>query len=447
MMSFVAPLAPARLERMTGVSAMLKRRVLNNSAWLIGDKVLRLGLGLVVTVWLARHFGPEAFGVWNYAIAFVALFGAVATLGMDGVVVRELVRDGADAGAILGTATSMRLATSAALGAAATLSMYWIREDGWLPTLLVALNAAALVFQASQVLDFHFQARMHSRPAVIATNMAYVAAMLVRLALLAGNARIEWLGATLVLEAALAAYLLWRAWRTDTAVRPHWHWHTPTARLLLRESWPLILSSLAVIVYMRVDQIMLASMAGDLEVGQFSAALRIAEVWYFIPMSVATAAFPLMMKRRGESAEAYERIVQTLYDGMAWLGLIVATLTTLLAPWLVDLLYGGAYHHAADVLTVQIWAGIIVSMSFVHSRWLLAEGLQWYGLVYTLCGAALNVGLNLWLIPRMGAVGAAWATLATQTCLMPLQLLFPKARRNLLLMLRTVGAPLRYLPR
>ena len=153
------------------------------------------------------------------------------------------------------------------------------------------------------------------------------------------------------------------------------------------------------------------------------------------------------MKRRGESAEAYERIVQTLYDGMAWLGLVVATLTTLLAPWLVACCTVPAYHHAAACCTVQIWAGIIVSMSFVHSRWLLAEGLQWYGLVYTLCGAALNVGLNLWLIPRMGAVGAAWATLATQTCLMPLQLLFPKARRNLLLMLRTVGAPLRYLPR
>jgi O-antigen/teichoic acid export membrane protein len=419
-----------------GVSALLHQRVLANSAWLIGDKLLRLGLGLVVTVWMARHFGPATFGVWNYAIAYVAIFAAVATLGMDGVIVRELVRIDADAGAILGTGLLLRLFVAAVLAIAATVSMHWVRPDQWLPALLVGANAAVMLLQSSQVFDYHFQARMHSRPAVIATNAAYVAAMLLRLGLLAADAPIAWFGATLVVEAAMAALLLWLAWRSDSAGTVRWRWH-------LRESWPLMCSSLAAILYMRLDQIMLASMVGDQEVGQFSAALRIAEIWYFIPMSIVTAAFPAILAKRREDSAAYERYIQQLYDGLAWLGIAVAALVTVFAEPAVSLLYGPAYEQAARILTIQIWAGVAVSMSFVHSRWLLAEGLQRYGLLYTVIAATLNVMLNLLLIPSHGAVGAAWATVITQIGVLPVQLLLPKARRNFVLMARTIAAPWR----
>jgi polysaccharide transporter, PST family len=425
------------------VSALLHQRVLANSAWLIGDKLLRLGLGLLVTVWMARHFGPATFGVWNYAIAYVAVFAAVATLGMDGVIVRELVRDDADAGAILGTGLLLRLLVAAVLAIAATVSMRWVRPDQWLPALLVGANAAVMLLQSSQVFDYHFQARMHSRPAVIATNAAYVAAMLLRLGLLAVDAPIAWFGATLVLEAVIAAVLLWLAWRSDSAGTVRWRWRLPVARELVRESWPLMFSSLAVILYMRLDQIMLASMVGDQEVGQFSAALRIAEIWYFIPMSIVTAAFPAILAKRREDSAAYERYIQQLYDGLAWLGIAVAALATVLAEPAVKLLYGPAYEQAAKILTVQIWAGVAVSMSFVHGRWLLAEGLQRYALFYTVVAATLNVSLNLLLIPAHGAVGAAWATVITQIGVLPIQLLLPKARRNCVLMARTISAPWR----
>ena len=140
---------------------------------------------------------------------------------------------------------------------------------------------------------------------------------------------------------------------------------------------------------------------------------------------------------------AYERFVQGLYDGMAWLGLGVAVVTSILSPWAIALLYGPAFAQAASILSVQIWAGVAVAMSFVHGKWLLAEGLQRYGLIYTIAGAAVNITLNLLLIPRLGAIGAAWATLITQVGLLPIQLAFPKARRNFVLMMQTATAPYR----
>ena len=402
-----------------------------------------MGLGLIVTIWIARQFGPETFGTWNYAMAFAALFGAFATLGLDSVVVRELIRGELDAGAILGTAATLRLAAGILALIGSALAIGWSRSGQWLPILLVTLNAAVFVFQSSQVIDYHFQARMRSRPAVVAANVAFLITSVGRLALLAAKASIEWFGVLLVVEAAIAAALLIMAYRADVEARRPWRFEKRVARQLMVQSWPLLLSGLAVMVYMRLDQVMLASMAGDEAVGQFSAALRIAEVWYFIPMAIVTAAFPVMMKKKAEGPEVYERYLQQLYDGMAWLGVAMALVTTLSAPWVLPLLYGPEFSQTPAILAVQIWAGVAVAMSFVHGKWLLSVGLQKYGLIYTVAGACLNVALNMILIPRHGAIGAAWATLVTQVGLLPIQLVFPKARKNFLLMILTLTAPYR----
>ena len=422
---------------------MTRRLVLVNSAWLMADKLVRLGVGLVVWVWLARQVGPEGFGLWNYAIAFTALFGAVATLGMDGVVTRELVRDPARTGVLLGTATVLRMSASTTAALACVATMAWLRPGETLSLLLVAANALMLVLQSSQTIDLYFQARMMPRPAVVAVNAAFLVATLLRLALLALGAPLQWFALTLLVEGTLAAGLLVAAYRGAADRSQRWRFDINVATALLRESWPLLLSGLAVMIYMRMDQVMLASMAGDEAVGQFSAALRIAEVWYFIPMALMSAAFPVMMERREAGAAVYERYVQRLYDGMAWLGIAIALGTTLIAPWLIEALYGPQFAPAARVLSIQTWASVTVAMSFVHSRWLLAEGLQRYSLVYTALGVCVNLGLNMLLIPRFGPEGAAWATVVTQVGLLPVQLMFPKARRNFVLMLAALAAPYR----
>lgn len=422
---------------------MTRRLVIVNSSWLVADKVIRLGLGLLVWLWIARNVGPEAFGKWNFAIAFAAVFAAIAGLGLDGIVQRELMATPSETEQILGTAAALRLLAGLLAALVCFGAVIHVRPSDPLIAALVALNALSFVLQSSQVIDYYFQARMKSRPAVVAVNAAFLAATLVRLLLLWQDAPLLWFGATLVLEATCAALLLLWATSKDGMPAARWRVSLGMARRLMSASWPLLLSSIAVMVYMRIDQIMLGSLLGDVAVGQFSAALRISEVWYFVPTSIMIAAFPVMMNKRREDATAYEAYVQRLYDGMAWLGLAVAIVVTLGAPWAVPRLYGAAYAPAAEILVVQTWAGVTVAMSFVHGKWLLAEGLQRYGLFYTVVGACVNVSLNLIFIPKLGAIGAAWSTLATQVGLLPLQLVFPKARRNFLLMLRTLAAPFR----
>lgn len=417
----------------------------SNSAWLIADKLIRLGFGLLVWMLLARQLGPTAFGQWNFAIAFAALFAVVAGLGFDGVLQRELIAEGADVPGLLGTAVILRLVAGCVSAVFCIAAAWWTRSAQPEVVALVALNALAFLLHSSQVVEYLFQARMQNRYSVVALNIAFLAATVLRILLLWYDASLFWFGATLVVEAAFAAVLLILSARrrVDPPISL-WRYDQTIARHLLFESWPMLLSGMAVIVYMRIDQVMLASMVGDVAVGQFSAALKLSEVWYFVPAAILSAAFPMLLARRQQGREIYERYLQMLYDSMAWLGLAMAVLVTFTAPWIIDLLYGSEFSGAVQVWQIQTWAGITVAMSYVHSKWLLAEGLQRIGLLYTLAGCAVNLGLNFLLIPNYGAVGAAWATLATQIGLLPMQLFFPETRRNFFMMIRTATAPVRY---
>ncbi len=164
-------------------------------------------------------------------------------------------------------------------------------------------------------------------------------------------------------------------------------------------------------------------------------------------MAIATAAFPKMMEKKKESLAEYHNYIREMYGLLMWFSFVVAVVVFFLAPVVVPFLYGPTFMDAASILTVQIWAGITVAMSFIHGKWLLAEGLQKYALVYTIAGGVINVLANFLLIPKYGALGSAWATLITQIGLLPLQLIFKKTRINFFMMIQGLNAPYRILVR
>lgn len=416
----------------------------SNSVWLIADKILRLGLGLIVWMLLARHLGPAVFGQWSFAIAFAALFAVVAGLGFDGVLQRELLSENADMPGLLGTAVVLRF-SAGCLSAVVCVSLAWFYRSAQPEVVaLVGLNSLVFLLQFYQVVEYLFQARMQNFYTVVALNIAFIFTTLIRIIFLWYEVSLLWFGATLVIEACLAGILMYWASQRVNLELYRWRFDRTIALRLLSQSWPLLFSGMAVILYMRLDQIMLASMVGDEAVGQFSAAVRLSEVWYFVPGAILAAAFPVLLAKRKQGKQAYEYYLQVLYDVMAWGGLFVAVIVSFTAPWIVERIYGQEYSDVASIWQLQTWAGISVAMSYVHGKWLLAEGLQRIGLFYTLTGCIVNFNINLLLIPQFGAEGAALATLATQIGLLPMQLIFPKTRGNFLMMLKTIGAPLRY---
>ena len=389
------------------------KRILFNIAWLFGDRMLRIVLGLVVGIWLARYLGPADFGLLSFALAFVALFGSLATLGLQDVVVREIVRDSATAGVTLGTAFGLQLAG----GILACILALWLSSvanaGDTTVRILVSILAITLLFRTGDTSRYWFASQVQSKFVVWGESAVFVAASLARVGLILAGAAIvafAWLALVEAVVTCLVLLFLYVSWGAGPVA---WRFDFKTARRMLKDSWPLILSGLAISLYMRIDQVMLGYLVNDQAVGVYSAATKLSEVWYFVPMAIVGSVYPSIIAAKERGGSFYERRLQQLYDTMVLLACGFALPLSIISGWLVVTVYGSAYADAGAVLAIHVWAGIFVGLGAASSKWLLTENLSKQVLYRSLIGAALNVILNLLLIPTLGVKGAAVATIVS----------------------------------
>jgi len=390
--------------------------IVANTGWLFADKILRMGVGLVVNIWVVRYLGPERFGVLSYATAFVALFTALATLGLDGIVVRELVRRPSASVEILGSAFLLRFSSALIMILATVLATSFVRPGDSTILILVAIIASGTLFQATDVIDFWFQSQVMSKYTVIARNAAFLLSACIKVVLILGHAPLISFGWVALLEVILASAGLLIAYRRSGERIFSWRGSAICCRNLLSNSWPLILSGISVAVYMKIDQVMLGDMAGNQAVGIYSSATKISEIWYFIPMTIVSSVFPSIIRSKETDEGLYYRRIQRLFSLMAALSLSIAIPMTFLSTWVVTLLFGRNFAAAGPVLAIHIWASLFVFFGVAQGPWDLTENLTKLALFRISTGALLNVILNIFLIPAHGALGAAVATVLSQAC-------------------------------
>lgn len=382
-----------------------------NFLWLVGDKSLRLVTGMLVGLVVARYLGPGRFGLLAYATSFVALMLPLADLGVDIVVRRRLIVAPAEAGRWLALVWRARLGAGLLL---IVLLLFWLwlgaHESADAP--LVLILAVTLLQPAGMTADLWLQANLMARRATLAAWGALAVGAAIRLQLVGMNAPLSAFAWTAVVEGALNCLLVW--WAARRAGMPK---RAPGVALapvldLLAESWPMLLAGLTVALYMRIDLIMLRHLAGEQATGVYAAAVRLSELWYFLPGALAASLLPGLVRRQGEGAQAYAGAMTRYYDLSAGLGYVVALPTAVLAGPLVQLAYGTAFLEAVPVLRWHAWAVVFVFLGVARSQFLVNAGRTGFHLAATSAGAVINVGLNLCLIPAYGPLGAAWATLA-----------------------------------
>jgi PST family polysaccharide transporter len=406
------------VKRLSALHRHLERpavqRVLRNTSWHVADRLLRMGVGFLVGVWVARYLGPDRFGELSYALALAGLLGSAATLGTDSVVVRDLVQEPDGEPELMATALVLRAAGAVASFLLVAVVAMVLPAARTSVRLLVVLAGAALLFKPIDLVDLWFQSRTDSGPPIAARGAAFLLVVALKVALILGGASVVAFGAcepiTAALSAAFMAYVFRRRGR-----RVHWsHASWPVAKRLLGASWPLLISGVAILVYMRIDQVMLESMLGpqgSSAVGLYSVALRLSEVWYFVPMAITASVFPKLLEARRASEDLYRSRLFRLFSLMSALALAVAVPMTFLSSTVIRVVFGSRYAGAGPILAVHIWTTIFVFWGVVAESWYLAEGLTRLSLYRTTVAAVLNVCLNLVLIPRYGGVGAATATL------------------------------------
>ena len=254
--------------------------------------------------------------------------------------------------------------------------------------------------------------------------------MTFKIYLILNHAELVWFAFALMLDQLVVAvsFLVVYRWEIEWFSFFIFRWHQ--AKKLIRDAWPLIFAGLVVSIYMKIDQVMLKEMLDIKAVGIYAAAVKLCEVWYFLPTAVLASLFPAILEARKKGDFIYKERIQKLYDLMIWGALAIALPTTLLADWVIHIFYGTDFQEASSVLKIYIWAGVFVSIGSASSKWLVAENLERYSFYRTSLGAVLNVICNLWLIPLLGIVGAALATIISYFIAAYLSLLFFKKTRN-----------------
>ena len=390
-------------------------KIVDNIGWLFFDKILRMGVGLLVGVWIARYLGPDQFGLLNFALAFTGLFGAIAVLGLNEIVVRDIVRNPDGARLTLGTAILLQLIGGLIAFVAILAAIAYVRPDDALARVIVAILGSMMLLKASEVANYWFESQVKSKYTVWVQNGAFLLFATVKVLMILQQAPLTAFVWAMLGEAALVSVCLLVVLNRTGPTLSSLHVNTARAGTLLRDSWPLILSALAVTVYMKIDQIMLGQMIGNEAVGIYSAAVRISEIWYFIPVVVANSVFPAIIEAQKRSDAQYYARFQKLYDLLVIMSVAVALPMTFFSGPLITVIYGEEYSAAGPVLAVHIWGSLFVFLGVASSKWFIAENRMMLSLQRTVLGAIVNVSLNFWLIPQYGAIGAAFATLASQS--------------------------------
>ena len=390
------------------------QKIIGNTAWLLGDKFLRMGFGLLIGVWVARYLGPEKFGLLNYAIAFVSLFNVFATLGLKNIVVRDLVRKPLEKGEILGSSFLLKLLGSSLLFIFTVTVIYLLRPDESQTQILVGIIAIGMIFRSFDVIELWFQSQVQSKYIILANTSGYLLLNIVKIIAIKNQApliifAIIWSGEFLLAALGLIIVYQWQGHLLRA-----WRWSFQRAKLLLKESWPLILSQLVIMVYLRTDQIMLGEMIGESAVGIYAVVVKLSEMLFLIPNTVVRSVFPTIIQAKEVSKELYHQRQQKLFTTVAAFSYSLAIPITFISTYIVTLIYGENYATGGPIFAVLVWSGLFVSLGVARSPCLIAEGLTKFSAATTATGAVVNIILNYFLIIKYGIMGAAISTVIAQ---------------------------------
>jgi PST family polysaccharide transporter len=410
------------------------KKVLGNTGWLIFDRVLRMIVGIYVTVWVARYLGPVQFGLLNYAFALTTILSLLSTLGLEQIIIRDLAKDSSQKNEILGTSFILKITGAFASISLSILVVSILRSGEYLTIFIVGIIAAGILFQSTDIIDLFFKSQVEAKYPVFSKSIGFILLNIIKIVLILNNAPLIAFAWAALAEIVLGAIGLLLAYRiTGNNIR-EWKFSLNKAKELLNESWPLLLSGIAILIYMRIDQVMLGQMSGDKSVGFYSAALKLSEVWYTIPIAIMNSATPIITKSYVNNIDQYNSRLQKLFNLMTLIGLSLAIPTTFLSPLIIKIIYGNEYIASASILSIHIWTSILVGWGVLKDMILVTQHLTKIILIASVIGAVSNILINFILIPKYLGNGAAIATLCSQILSVSLVLFFFRDTRKFVLM-------------
>ena len=395
----------------TEIRTIFSQKVLTNTSWLLFNKITQDAARLIVFIVIARHFGPKFFGIYSWVVALVSLFVAFAGLGLRDIIVRDLVKSTDEHSSLLSTAIAMKFFFGIGLYFLLLIVINALREDDEKILFLGAILGTTLLVRFCDVSAFWYEHKVESKYIAIIQSVTLLIFCLIKISVVLSGGGIFLFSMLSAVEALIIAILSFYLLVVRGPAISFRFVRLSKAKYLLHECWPMFFAAIAVTVYMRIDQIMLGQMLSMQDVGYYSISVRITEMWNFVCVALITSVFPVFIKLRETDSSEYIKGIQMTMEIVVFLGLLSGVCVSLFGDFFIENLFGNKFADSYEVLKIHIWGSIFVFLGVVSGKWLVAEGLQIFGLYRVLAGASINIVLNVFLIPSFGIQGAAFATL------------------------------------
>ncbi|HTD98541.1 MAG TPA: flippase [Mucilaginibacter sp.] len=425
-----------RIPGIPGFDQEALEKYFKNTGMLFIGRIGSLLIKMIVGISVANYLGRGENGIISGGTVYIYFFSAIATLGLDQFIVKELHQFPENRDQILGTSFWMKVFAGFCCIPLIWLA-YHIYPAKGTPYGYVLIFSTIGIIQAFTVIDAYFQSQVQSKYIMQVQIVGNLLSAVIKLGLIYYKMPLVYFVYAYAFDFLLLSIGYYLTYQRKSRSILKWTYNSVLAKKLLAYSWPLIISGIMVALYMKIDQIMLQNMKGVRESGAYATVASLSEAWNFVPTVIVTSLFPAILNARRDDIDRYKKRMQHLYDLMVYLSVPVAIIITFASP-LIYKLYKPEYAYAAPVLSVHIWSGVFVFLGAASTQNLIAENYNKITFIRAGFGAIVNIVLNLVLIPHMGMMGAAIATLIAYASAVFLIVFISKVSEQGIMMLRSL---------
>lgn len=428
-----------KLPAIKGFNEEAFNKYLKNTGLLMLGRVGSLAIKMFVSIKVANYLLGYNNGILTSAITYVYLFASIAGLGLDQFIVKELHQNPSNRDKILGTAFLLKV--MAGLACIPAIFMAWqIYPLADISYQIIFILSFTGLFQSLTVVDAYFQSEVKSKYIMQVQIIGNLISAVIKITLIFTSSPLIYFVFSYIFDILLLSVGYFAVYQRKGRSIFNWGFDGKLAKKLLHYSWPLIISGIMVSVYMKIDLLMLKEILGEkgtAEAGVYATAVSFSEALNFVPVAIVSSLFPAILNARRDDAERYKKRLQNLYDLMVWMSLAFAIFVTFASP-IIYKLFKPEFATAAPALSIHVWGSIFVFLGVASGQYLIAEGYSKLTFIRTGVGALINIILNLLLIPKMGMIGTAIATVIAYFSAAFMVLLIPKTRPQGIMMLKSL---------
>lgn len=415
------------------------RKMKGNFVWLLADKILKMTVVMAVNIWVWNYLGSEQKGVWDYALAIVTMLSPLASLGIDSIIVRDLILHPEKSSTLMGASFVLKLAGSILLVLVAGIFVFLKSPENHQLLFFVIITASSNIFLAFDSIDLHNQAYLLSKYTVLSKSIGYLFTSVLKVIFVL-------IGASLVafvwmqfLEFAIGAILMVYWYKRQGNKFLKWNYDYTTAKVLLIQSWPLIITSFLMFVQQNIEQMFIGDWIDTATLGIYATAAKIITLFGFIPMIIYSTVAPEIAKAKANDESLFQFKLLRVYQIMFVTSAVIILGCFLFGNQVIKLLFKTEFEDAGLYMGIMSIRLLFVNYGVAKSLYIINNNLYKYFMMTGAVGVVLDVVLNYLWIPKYGAYGAIWASIVSLfVSIILIDGFYAKTRLNFKIMIRSM---------